>query len=242
VSDLGETVRVNFGQPFPIFPLQEVVLLPHAVTSLYIFEERYRQMTRSVLNGSGQIAMAVFEGGDWPSDYQGSPPVRPAVCIGQIVEHERNPDGTYNIAVRGVCRARIVRESPEEDGRLYRQVDLQPSEDAALENDLRTIAIRDKLIETVESTRLGHLDSVRDMLRQIDARKDDIPANLTIDVLALGLMSVLSAPDLRYRLLEEGEVARRGAMIRREVERYERALDNAGQQFDPDAPRGVSWN
>lgn len=242
MSDLGDTVRVNFGQRFPIFPLQEVVLLPHAITSLYIFEDRYRQMTRDVLDSAGQIAMAVFEGGSWPSDYQGCPPVRPAVCVGEIVQHDRNPDGTYNIALRGICRARIVHEDPMESGRLYRQVELAPAESPDRDDELRTSAIRDRLIETIEDARLANHDAVQSMLKQIDNRKDEIPANLAVDAIALGLISVLNAPELRYQLLEEGDVARRGAMIRREVERYESSLASADKQYDPDAPRGISWN
>lgn len=242
MSDLGDTVRVNFGQRFPIFPLQEVVLLPHAVTSLYIFEDRYRQMTREVLDGAGQIAMAVFEGGSWPADYQGAPPVRPAVCIGEIIQHDRNHDGTYNIALRGVCRATIVQEEPMQDGRLYRQVQLAPAEAADQPDDLRTAAIRDRLLETIEQGRLSGVESVRAMIKQIEDRKSEIPANLAIDAVALGLISVLNTPELRYRLLEEGDVAQRGSMIRKEVEHYESSLSSADLQYDPDAPRGVSWN
>ena len=230
---------MNFGQKFPIFPLQEVVLLPHAVTNLYIFEERYRQMTKAVLDGSGQIAMAVLEGGEGPDDYQGAPPVRPAVCVGEIVQHEKNSDGTYNIAQRGECRARIVSEDPPTEERLFRQVQLKPTESPMASDDLRTIAVRDRLIETVGEGRLGSVDAVTSMLRQLDDKKDELPPSLAVDVLALG---VLTAPDQHYRLLPEGDVGARGAMVRREVERYERMLDDADRQYDPDAPRGISWN
>ena len=38
------TVSVNFGRPMPVFPLSSVVLLPHGVLPVNIFEDRYRQM------------------------------------------------------------------------------------------------------------------------------------------------------------------------------------------------------
>src|SRR5580765_1551354 len=109
------TISVNFGKPMPIFPLNSVVLLPHGVLPLHVFEDRYRQMVGDALDGSGQIAMAVFEGADWKQEYHCRPPVRPAVCVGQIIQHHKLPDGRYNIALQGICRARILQELPADD-------------------------------------------------------------------------------------------------------------------------------
>jgi len=66
-------IIVDFDRPMPIFPLDGVVLLPHAVQPLHIFERRYRQMVSHCLNeaehGGGQIALASFaareSGGGW---------------------------------------------------------------------------------------------------------------------------------------------------------------------------------
>ena len=111
-------IQVNFGRPRPIFPLDQVTLLPQQVLPLHIFEPRYRQMVTDALDGSGQIAMAVFEGRDWKQQYHGRPPIRPAVCIGHIAQHEKLADGRYNIILRGVCRARVIKELAPRDARL----------------------------------------------------------------------------------------------------------------------------
>jgi hypothetical protein len=66
-------IIVDFNRPMPIFPLAGVVLLPHAVQPLHIFERRYRQMVAHCLGeaeqGGGQIALASFAarepGGAW---------------------------------------------------------------------------------------------------------------------------------------------------------------------------------
>ena len=116
---MPEFVQVNFGRPMPLFPLPDTVLLPHAVLPLHIFEPRYRQMVEDVLDASGQIAMATFNDKDWKSHYHGTPPLRPAVCVGQIVQHEAMDDGRHNILLHGVCRARITRwSSPTMSGRI----------------------------------------------------------------------------------------------------------------------------
>lgn len=128
MDDAVTQVRVNFGKPFPIFPLDGVVLLPHAMLRLYIFEPRYRQMIEHVLDGSGQIAMGVFEGEAWRESYQENPPIRPAVCVGQIVEHARQHDGTYHVWLQGICRAIVREEHLPEGSRLYREALLEPGE------------------------------------------------------------------------------------------------------------------
>src|SRR3954467_9840508 len=80
------SIQVNFGRPLPLFPLDAVTLLPQQLLPLHIFEERYRQMVEHALDGSGQLAMAVLDGSG--KGEEGNPPIRPAVCIGQIAQHE----------------------------------------------------------------------------------------------------------------------------------------------------------
>lgn len=126
VSGEPQSIQVNFGKPMPIFPLNQVTLLPQQVLPLNIFEPRYRQMVEHALDGAGQIAMAVFDTEAWREDYHARPPVKPAVCIGQIVQHEKLDDGRYNLLLQGVCRARIVGEDAPSGGRLYRTATLEP--------------------------------------------------------------------------------------------------------------------
>ena len=106
--EMSKTIRVNFQLPIPLFPLPEAILLPQSVTPLHIFEPRYRQMVETTLDRSGQIAMACFADETWRDAYDAAPPLRPVVCLGQIVQHERVSDG-YNIVLHGVCRARLGR-------------------------------------------------------------------------------------------------------------------------------------
>src|SRR5262245_50474069 len=106
---MAEVIRVNFSKPMPLFPLPDAVLLPHAVQPLHIFEPRYRKLIEDVLDHAGQMAMATFRGENWKLDYHGTPPLRPAVCVGQIVHHDALSDGGHNILLHGVCRAKIDR-------------------------------------------------------------------------------------------------------------------------------------
>jgi len=108
-----------FSGRVPLFPLNNVVLFPHAFLPLHVFEPRYRAMTADALAGEGLIAMAAFEPG-WEKDYAGNPPVRPVVGLGKILEHELQADGRSNLILMGVARARILEEVSRDPYRLAR--------------------------------------------------------------------------------------------------------------------------
>src|SRR5437762_3240134 len=105
-----------------LFPLPNVVLFPHMVLPLHIFEPRYRQMTADALAGDKLIAMSLLQPG-WESDYEGRPALHPVACLGQIVDHQRLPDGRFHLHLRGLSRIRIVREIDSD--RLYRNARVQ---------------------------------------------------------------------------------------------------------------------
>jgi len=238
-DDPGSTkVQVNFGKPFPVFPLDGVVLLPHALLRLFIFEPRYRQMVEHVLDTNGQIAMAVFDGKAWKDDYQGSPPIKPNVCVGQIVQHERLPDGNYRILLQGVCRARVVHEEPPppDDDRLYRSAVLEPVESGEADDD-DLFMVRDGVLMRLGEEPLSELASVRAVERELQNR--EIPTEALLEVLTL---SVLNDKTLQYRLLAEGDIYRRGEIVEHELTRLGRLLSAAAKQHDPEAPDGVTWN
>ncbi len=97
-----------------MFPLPGVVLFPHAVLPLHIYELRYRTMVRDALSGERLVALATLMPG-WEHDYQGSPAFHELGCIGRVDEIEWLPNDCYDLKLRGVVRARftkVVREFP----------------------------------------------------------------------------------------------------------------------------------
>ena len=56
----SDPVLQQFSGQAPLFPLPNVVLFPHAVLPLHIFEPRYRQMTADALEGERLIAMSLL--------------------------------------------------------------------------------------------------------------------------------------------------------------------------------------
>ena len=229
------SIRVNFANPIPLFPLDSVVLLPQQVMPLHIFEPRYRQMVDRALDGVGQIAMAVVKPGHL-LEYHGSPPLLPAVCIGQIVQHEPLEDGRYNILLQGVCRARIVEDSPPDGDRLFREARLEPvgleTED---EPDLHML--REWIAEQLDEGPLRELTVAAQVQEYVTNAEVPTPA-----LLELVSFAMLTDAPTRYRLLEEGSLDRRGELIRSGLESLADLIRRALNQHPEEWPKGCSWN
>lgn len=109
-----------------LFPLPNLVLFPHVVQPLHIFEPRYCEMLSDALATDRLIAMALLDKG-WENQYQNRPPIAPTICIGKVVSHTPTEDGRHNILLVGMKRARIVEEL--EGDRSFRQARVDVLED-----------------------------------------------------------------------------------------------------------------
>ncbi len=116
----------DFSGRVRLFPLPNLVLFPHVVQPLHIFEPRYCEMLHEALAGDRLIAMALLEAG-WESNYQCRPKIAQAVCVGKIISHTPTEDQRHNILLVGVKRARIIREI--EPSRSFREAEVQIFED-----------------------------------------------------------------------------------------------------------------
>jgi Lon protease-like protein len=193
-------------QRLPVFPLPRVVLFPHALLELHIFEERYRAMTRDVLAGSRFLAVSLIAPGD---ESEEKPAVQRIAGVGEIMMAHELADGRFNLVVRGRARIRIDEELAT--NRPYREIA------ATMLPDL-PIPDRDELRDAEQSLRalIGQLaDGIPEggeILRQVAAAQET-PTEL-VDVIAAAL---IDDPSVRQRLLENREVMRRIERVSSEV-------------------------
>lgn len=230
------SIQVNFTRAMPLFPLDTAVLLPQQILPLHIFEERYRQMINRALDGAGQIAMGVFRGQRWKQEYHAQPPVRPAVCVGQIVQHEQVEDGRYNILLQGICRAKIVEEAEPSEGQLYRHVLLQPIGVGDVDEE-ELEDLRDWLDEALSESPLTQMTRAEEILGYV--RKPEIPTSALLELVSF---SMTPNGELRYRLLAEGDAGRRARLVRDELEHVQGLIRQARAQHPEEWPKGCSWN
>lgn len=241
---MAETISLDFRRPIALFPLPGTVLLPHAVQPLHIFEERYRQMVETCLAAARggkvldaePIALASFAGESWKEDYEGEPPLRSAVCVGKIVQHQRLADGRHNLLLQGVCRARIRSIVEPEGPRLFRLGMLEPLE--RIEDPPPALpGVRGALKALLDHPRLRNLAG-GPTVREWIARKE-VPTHALLELVGFAL---INDPDLRYRLLAEPDARRRAALVRRELAHIAALVDGSERQAWRSWPKGVSWN
>jgi ATP-dependent Lon protease len=103
--------------------LPNLVLFPHVVQPLHIFEPRYCEMLADSLANDRLIAMALLQPG-WEMQYQKKPPIGSVVCIGKVLTHTPTADNRHNILLAGLRRGRILREI-ECGERSYRQAEVE---------------------------------------------------------------------------------------------------------------------
>jgi Lon protease-like protein len=115
----------------PVFPLTGTLLLPGTLLPLNIFEPRYRNMVADAMEGEsgerrfpyiGMIQPFVPRQDNWPAlDLPAEEPALYTIgCVGRIERCEPQPDGRYEIVLRGICRFRVREELPPRRG--YRRV------------------------------------------------------------------------------------------------------------------------
>lgn len=182
----------------PMFPLKDVVLLPHAVLPLHIFEPRYRKMTGDALTSHRMLAMALQIGDEQPG---GPPPgVHPVAGVGEILMAHELPDGRFFLFLHGRARVHIDHEIPSDEP--YRLVRATAIPDV-LPADLRELRDADASLRVL-AHKLGDSVEGGERLKRLVAEQET-PAEL-VDVLGAAL---ITAPSTRQWLLETADVLRR---------------------------------
>lgn len=226
-------LTVDYSRPIRLFPLAKCILLPHATVPLHIFEPRYRAMTKDALDSDGLIAMATFDGDDYQHDYEGNPPIRPAVCIGYIAHHDRLYDGRYNMLLQGIARATIEEEQPiSEDN--YRSAILHPTEQHVTELDLDQQ--RKHLDELIRDPYLQQLRSIRHV------RSWFTPDLSTPAVVDLVWQAVSRDSEDRYATLAEPCIYRRFDRLQQHLLRTRETLAKAKEMGPCTSETGLPLN
>lgn len=187
-----------------LFPLPNLVLFPHVVQGLHLFEPRYRQLAADTLAGDGLFALAVLKPG-WEADYDGAPALEPYACLGHVIRHEKLPDGRYNLHLRGVSRIRLLDEI--ETDSPYRIANSVVVADA-VSGDVPTLAAARKALAATVFTRVEAASGTHKQLTELFASES--PLGHVCDVLAYALPL---SHELKCSLLAETRPLERAAIL-----------------------------
>jgi Lon protease-like protein len=192
----------------PMFPLSGVVLFPHALLPLHIFEERYQAMARDVLAGHHFLAVSLLVKPE-DADLQNRPAVERIAGVGEVVMAHELPDGRFNLVVRGRARVRIDQELASD--RPYRLISATELPDLPAADQIE-LHDSDQSLRALVGQLADAIPEGGELLRQVVASQES-PSEL-VDVLAAALVV---DPGLRQRLLENRDVMKRIERVSAEV-------------------------
>jgi uncharacterized protein len=195
-----------------LFPLPNLVVFPHVMQPLHIFESRYREMLEDSLADDHLIGMALLAPG-WEKDYEGRPPLRQVGCLCRVATHHRTDDGSYNVLMLGLRRIVIERELPGE--RAFRIAEVRLCEDEYPDSAAAQRAeLQKRLLE--EFKRM--LPRVPEAYEQFDQLLgNQISLGMLTDIVSYTLDLGM---DFKEQLLAETSVDRRSELL---LERFARA-------------------
>lgn len=187
-------------------------------------------MIADVLGGGQTLLIALLKPG-WEQDYYGTPDVYPVACVGRVVQHQKLPDGRYNIIVQGEEKVFIERFERQEPYRIARV--------RRLGEDLGWAAhpgAGDMASQLVELYRRAHQRQGTSLdLEQVLG--PNVTPEAVVNTIA---MSVDTEPQMRQQLLEmDGLELRFRALhqILRESSRTQDVIDRARHLYPRDPRR-----
>ena len=202
----------------PVFPLEGVLLLPHGMLPLNIFEPRYLNMVDDAMAGERIIGMIQA----LPGGARERPSLASIGCAGKLTSFAETSDGRYLITLTGISRFYVGAELPVMTP--YRQVraDFMP-----FEADLEPFAEN----EGFDKLRLLHA-----LKAYLDRRSLDVdwetakaaPSEALVNSLAMALPF---EPAEKQALLEATDCAERRDALVALLE-----IDAASTADDDDAP------
>jgi uncharacterized protein len=199
----------QFSGKARLFPLPNLVLFPHVIQPLHVFEPRYVDLLHDAIQGDRLIAMALLRKG-WESDYEGRPPIEPTVCLGRVLTWQAQPKGRYNVLMLGLRRARILRELPPD--RAFREAEVHVLDDeypasAAADRP----ALHNKLVAAFERM-LPQIRDAAELFNQLSM--NTISLGALTDVISFALDAEVC---VKQNWLSEPNVDRRANLLLRHL-------------------------
>jgi ATP-dependent Lon protease len=229
-DDLSPALPDDFGGKVRLFPLPNVVMFPHVILPLHIFEPRYCAMLEESLATDRLIAMALLLPG-WENSPEKKPAIAPIACLGKIISHTRLPDERHNIMLAGLRRCAIQKElalkKPFREAKVDLLDDHFPAEGASARAGLQR-----KLLDAFRSF-VPKTSLAQEQFEQLLAQQ--ISLGMLTDIVAFTINMPLP---LKQQLLSELNVDRRAALLLESLQQMQNPsggiVSGAAKSFPPE--------
>ncbi|CAN5289660.1 LON peptidase substrate-binding domain-containing protein [soil metagenome] len=191
-------ILANFTGIARLFPLPSLVLFPHVIQGLHIFEPRYREMLADTISDDMLMALVLLKPG-WEQEYDGHPAIENVACLGRVGPWERLSDGRYNLKLRGLSRIRIVGELDSDTPYRIAEVEVMADE---VTSELAQLKAMRQLVADAVLPRFAENSPTR--LQVEDLFHGETPVGPLTDMLSYALPLPL---EMKQRLLAESDVS-----------------------------------
>jgi uncharacterized protein len=219
------------AEMLPLFPLG-AVLYPGMLLPLHIFEERYRQLVRDLLDGPEPRrfgVIAIRKGRETGID--GVRSLYEIGCTATLRRVERHPDGRFDIVTVGTQRFRL---SGLDETRPYLQGEVEMLPDEPVEPTLAGAAVR-----VIQAAFRDYLDALIEW-GGATVRLEDLPDEPVLLSFVVAAAMIIDLPE-RQALLAESDILRRLAMQRALLSRETTMLRTTTSRPAPDL-RNTPYN
>ena len=217
---------VAFSGTVRLFPLPNLVMFPHVMQPLHVFEPRFCELLEEAMATDRMIGMVLLAPG-WERDYEGRPPIEKVACLTRVVTHERRSDGRHNILIQGLARVGLVEELPP--SKPFREARAELLTDRNAEITSRQRALEQQLVDLCRTA-----DPHQARSPFIELLEKDSQLGTITDLIASALELTLAT---RQQLLAELDVVRRAELL---IERLEVGLRSAEPLRDFPPPFSVN--
>jgi Lon protease-like protein len=191
IKKLFEVDAVNLPNSVPIFPLDNVLLLPFGKLPLNIFEERYIKMTLDSLKNNRMIGIIQPKNNNNELFQMG--------CIGKITSYIETPDYRLVLNLEGVCRFVLHERNLTPQGYYQASIECQDYFDDL--NDMEPNMDRNSLIQKYTNFfKMKKLDIDKNVL----AETSNLQLLSTLAMLApfnkIDKQAILESPNILSRI------------------------------------------
>ena len=164
----------------PVMTLTNCVLLPQQLLPLRIFEPRYQRMLKAALASNQMFAVSQLDKVKTSKIKQEQP--CPFTCVGRITGHLELADGTHQIILEGLRRAKvhsISHEGPYPLLEISPVIDEDEADSIAFTREIaRTLAFTEHLLSDAEEDAQPLLDRFRGLANKPGALADAVAGHL----------------------------------------------------------------
>ena len=191
IKKLFEIDSKNIPSSIPIFPLDNVLLLPFGKLPLNIFEERYIKMTLDSLKSNRMIGIIQPKNNNNELFQMG--------CIGKITSYIETPDYRLVLNLEGVCR--FVLQDRDLTPKGYYQATIDCQDYLSDLNNMEPNVDRSELIQKYTNFfKMKKLDIDKDVL----AETSNLQLLSTLAMLApfnkIDKQAILESPNISTRI------------------------------------------